>query len=290
MPDYSISCYCFNRLLTDRDISLKAMLKVCRSVGFSSIEMLDLYWDKERERRTQAESLALQAAAEGMGISCYTVHNDLGVFDDGEWRALVDRILDDVALAECLGAPAMRVEATIGPREGEGEHKFEEYLERVAKGLKEVTRRAAESGISVALENHGRYMGTWQRVKAVIDAVAEDNFGACLDMANFMVVDQDPVEAVTQLAGNAFHVHVKDMHFFPENPGPPAFKTNAGNYLIGAVFGEGAVDVARCLDIIVKAGYRGAFSLEFEGRENVFWAVRRALVNVKENLARLPLR
>lgn len=290
MFSYSISMYCFNPLLETGDITLRAAMRFARSVGFDGVEMLDLYWDKDTPRDEQADMLRENAAAEAVRLSCYTIHNDLGLFDDDAWQKLVDRMLADVDTAVRLGAPTMRVEASGGPARTGEDRPFEEYLERIAKGIKIVARRAGEHGIEVGLENHGRFMGTSQRVKAVIDAVDEDNFGSCLDIGNWLVVDEDPLEAVAALAAQAKHVHVKDMHFFTEDPGHGAFGTNNGNYLTGAVLGEGCVDVTRCLDIIAKAGYSGPVSLEFEGPENLFAAIPRALRNLMDCTSRLPLR
>lgn len=289
MFEYSISLYCFNPLMKSGDVTAKGAMRFARSVGFQAIEMLDMYWRPDRPVSQQAASLKADAAAECVGISCYTVANNLAIFDEGPWRKLADRMLADVETAAELGAPVMRVESTGGSVAPHEEKTFEECLEPVARGLKLVARRAQECGVKVGLENHGRMAGTSQRVLQVIDAVGEDNFGACLDIGNFLVVDQDPVEAVTQLAPRAVHVHVKDMHHFSDDPGPGSFRTNAGDFLVGAIFGEGSVDVKSCLDIIARAGYSGALSLEFEGRENLFTAVARACENLVETVRRLPL-
>jgi sugar phosphate isomerase/epimerase len=195
-----------------------------------------------------------------------------------------------VDLAAQLGVSVMRVESAHAPKAPYEGKTFEDCLAPVSKGLKAVARRAAKAGINVALENHGRFIGSSERVEKVINAVGEPNFGACIDIGNFLVVDESPVEAVTRLAPKAFHVHVKDMHFFQANPGAPSFPTNAGKFLRGAVLGEGAVDVAKCLDVLARAGYRGWLSHEFEGRENLFFAVARGHENLVATLRRLPLR
>ncbi len=289
MLERSISLYCFNRLLGSGDITKKAAMRFAKSVGFQAVEMLDFYWKDGVSRLEQADALKEEAAAEALAISCYTASNDLAVFDKGKWQTVVDRLLADVDVAVRLGAPVMRVESTFGPKEPDKDKTFEECVEPVAGGLKLVAKRAADRGIRVALENHGRFVGSSQRVETIIKAVAEPNFGACIDIGNFLVVDEDPVAAVTRLAPSAVHVHIKDMHFFEEKPPGGAIKTTAGNYLVGAIFGEGDVDVTTCLDVVTKAGYTGALSLEFEGRENLFYAIARGSENIAETLRRLPL-
>lgn len=290
MGGYLISMYCFNSLLRSGDLTKKAAMRYAASAGFDGIEMLDMFWDAGAPRDEQAEKLLADAADEFVTVSCYTVHNDLGLFDEAEWRAEVDRLLAELETGKRLGVSLMRVESTKGPKPPHEEKSFEECLEPVARGLKLAAKRAAELSITLGLENHGRYVGTSERVMQVIDAVGEANFGACIDIGNFLVVDEDPVAAVTRLAPKAVHVHVKDMHFYTGKPASGGFATNAGNFLTGAVLGEGDVDVTRCLDTVLKAGYRGCLSLEFEGPENVFFAVRRANENLREAVSRLPLK
>ncbi len=286
----SISLYSFNPLLASGDITVKGAMRFARAAGFDSVEMLDMYWSDKSPREEQADILRAEAEREAVAISCYTIHNDLGVFKEDEWRQVVDRMIREVDTAVRLGARKMRVEASWGPARTGEDRPFKEYLERIATGIKAVARSAAEHGIQVALENHGRFMGTSQRVLAVIDAVAEPNFGSCLDIGNWLVVDEDPVQAVSALAPHARHVHVKDMHVLNHNPGHGAFTTSGGRFLLGSVLGEGDVDVTRCLDILAKAGYRGALSLEFEGPENLFFAIPRSLENLLLCTKRLPLR
>lgn len=288
MFDFAISMYSFHPLLKSGDITPRAAARFAHSVGYQGIEMLDLYW-KEGPRQAQADALAADARAEEMPVACYTVHNNLALFDEAPWRELVDRMLSDVEIAARLGTRVMRVESTGGakaPHEGKS---FEECLAPVAKGLKTVARRAAEMGIKVGVENHGRFAGTSERVERIIDAVGEDNFGACIDIGNFLVVDEEPVSAVARLAPRAVHVHAKDMHLFQTDPGQGAFPTNAGKYLRGAVLGEGVVDAAKCLDLIAKAGYRGWLALEFEGRENLFFGIARGVENLAGCARRLPM-
>ncbi|MCD6404513.1 MAG: sugar phosphate isomerase/epimerase [Planctomycetes bacterium] len=289
MLERSISLYCFNRLLDSGDITKKAAMRFAHSVGFQAVEMLDFYWEDTAPRLEQADALKEEAAAEALTISCYTASNDLAIFDKDKWQAVVDRLLADVDVAVRLGAPVMRVESTFGPKEPDEDKTFDECVEPIARGLKLVVRRAADRGIRVALENHGRFVGSSERVERIIEAVGEPNFGACIDIGNFLVVDEDPVEAVTRLAPAAVHVHVKDMYFFDQEPPGGGIRTTGGNFLVGAIFGEGDVDVTTCLDLITKAGYTGALSLEFEGRENLFYAIARASENISEVVRRLPL-
>jgi len=290
MLDFAVSFYSFHPLLSSGELSRRAAMRFARSVGFQGIEMLDFYWDEKAPRREEIEKLKSEATEEAVEITCYTASNDLGIFEEGPWRKEVDRLLAEVETAAALGVGVMRVEATWGPEKRGESWTFEDCLQPVADGLREAAHSAAEAGIRLGLENHGRFAGTPERVTRIIETVDEENFGACIDIGNFLVVDEDPVDSVRSLAPHAVHAHAKDMHLFEEEPGGPAFRTAKGRFLRGAVLGEGDVDVEGCIHELVKGGYRGAVSLEFEGRENLFFGIARGCENLREAVNRLPLR
>ena len=127
-------------------------------------------------------------------------------------------------------------------------------------------------------------MGT--PVEALIEAVDHPNFGALVDMGNFMCADEAPEKAVGVMAPLAFHVHAKDFLYKPctaRNPGKGWFGTRGGACLRGPVIGHGVVPVEACLRILKNAGYDGTVAIEFEGME----PGEEAIALSRENLAAL---
>ena len=78
-------------------------------------------------------------------------------------------------------------------------------------------------------------------------------------------------------------IHFKDFHI--KRTAPPVeegyIKTFHGNYLRGALTGDGDVDLKRISKIINESGYEGYLSVEFEGWEDPLFACPRAIKNVK---------
>ena len=147
---------------------------------------------------------------------------------------------------------------------------YDNALPIIAKGVREVTAYAEQKGVRTMTENHGYFSQDAARVEKLINTVAHDNFGALVDMGNFMCADEDPSLSVSIMAPYAFHVHAKDFHFksgMDVNPGEGWFVTRGGNYLRGSIIGHGDVPVAEAVKLIRKSGYDGVLSLEFEGAE-----------------------
>jgi sugar phosphate isomerase/epimerase len=105
----------------------------------------------------------------------------------------------------------------------------------------------------------------------LITAVNHPNYGALIDIGNFICADEDPVQAVSRLAPLAFHVHAKDFKYkrFDGTAPPEGWGATRGqNYICGTIVGQGDIPVAQCLKILNKAGYNEGLGLEFEGRED----------------------
>ena len=133
-------------------------------------------------------------------------------------------------------------------------------------------------------ENHGYFAQDSVRVEKIINAVANPNFGALVDIGNFMCADENPNMAVGVMAPYAKHVHAKDFHFksgMEVNPGSGWFQTRAGNYIRGAIIGHGNANVAQSLGTLKHSGYDGFVSIEFEGMEDNLKGISVGLENLK---------
>ncbi len=87
-----------------------------------------------------------------------------------------------------------------------------------------------------------------------------ENFGLLVDMGNFVCTDDCPEKAVMRTVPYAVHAHAKDFYVLKAsvpNSGKGFFKSLSGNYLRGAIFGHGDVDVFHCLAALRRAGYEG---------------------------------
>ncbi|MBW7457416.1 sugar phosphate isomerase/epimerase, partial [Paenibacillus sepulcri] len=146
---------------------------------------------------------------------------------------------------------------------------------------------AARFGITTSVENHGYFIQASDRVQALIHAVDRPNFKTTLDIGNFMCADEDPVSAVKKNLPYASMVHIKDFYLRPSyrDPGEGWFKTASGNFLRGAIAGQGDIDIPEVLRIVKESGYDGYISIEFEGMEECRTGTRIGLGNVRRLLA-----
>ena len=280
-----VSSYSFSQLVESGAMQPLDVVAKAKEIGFEVIEFAGLTPPEGMSALDFAPVVREACATAGLPIVNYTIPADLLCGSDGKLDAEIRRLCDEGRVAEALGAPGMRHDAGWGfPQGHPGPKSFEAALPRMAEGCRAVTEFAAARGIRTMVENHGYFCQDSERVEKLIEAVGHPNFGALIDLGNFMCADEDPALAVGRLAPYAFHVHVKDFHWksgSAPDPGEGWFPTRAGNRLRGAIVGHGEVPVAQCLRVLKEAGFDGVLSLEFEGIEDPVKGITIGLANLR---------
>ena len=268
------------------DIPAKA-----KEMGFDVIEFSGLACPKSETPLSFAPRVREACEQAGIPIANYTIGADFLRCANSDWKAEAERLKDEVRTAKALGAPGMRHDATGGfPAGHKGARGFDDALPTLVKGCRMVTEFAADQGIKTMVENHGFFCQDSERVEKLINGVNHPNFGALIDMGNFLCADESPALAVARMMPYAFHCHAKDFHVKPgaaANPGSGWFRSRGGNYLRGAIIGHGDVPIAQCLRIMRNAGFSGVLSIEFEGMEETLTGISLSLENLRRYVKEL---
>ncbi len=256
-----------------------------KEMGFDGIEFSLHFPLTEEDCTTGAK--ALRRACDDAGIPCVAVCTGAN-FLRNDMAEEVLRLQRYVEVAAVLGAPILRHDAAYGPSPASANRTFAAALTTLAEGCRQVTAFAQGLGVKTCVENHGHFVQDSDRVIALCEAVAHENFGLLVDIGNFLCADEAPALAVAAVAPYAIHAHIKDFHYKPGTqikPGNGWFQSRGGHWLRGAIVGHGDVPVCQCLRLLANAGYDGYVSIEFEGLEDVDFAVTDGLANLR---ARLP--
>jgi len=284
-----VSSYSFSRLIRAGAMSTLDVPAKAKELGFDAVEFSAFMLPEGETAAGFAPKVREACERAGLPVVCYTVGADFLNGSGGDVRKEIERVRAEVDVAAVLGAPCMRHDATrgFGP-ERRTARGFDDALPRLAEGCRAVTEYAAERGVRTTVENHGFFCQDSERIEKLINAVNHENFGALIDIGNFLCADEDPARAVGRLAPYAFHVHAKDFHAKSggaPDPGRGWFRSRAGNYLRGAIIGHGVVPVAQCLRVLKRAGYDGVCSIEFEGMEDPLLGLEVGLANLRRYLA-----
>ena len=230
-----------------------------------------------------------KASETGLDISSYTIGANFITENTDEYKKELVRLKKEVDTAHALGVKLMRHDVAYRGIEDSTLENLEKDLPSLAEACREIADYAKKYGITTSVENHGRHIQGSERVRRLLRAVGRNNFKTTVDVGNFMCVDEDPVCALKHNIKYASMVHLKDFYYRRErtNPGEGWFLTSGGNYLRGAIFGHGDVDVYAVLKVICDSGYDGYLSLEFEGMEECKTASRLGMNNVYRILKEL---
>lgn len=284
-----VSSYSFVRLVRSGQMAQIDVIAKAKEMGFDAIEFSTIAVPEGKSLLDFAGELRAESERVGLSIVNYTIGADFLRGSGGDLQAEIARVKGEVDVAEILGVPGMRHDASSGwPADHPGPRSFEAALPRMAAGCRAVTEYAAAKGIRTMVENHGRFCQESVRVEQLVTAVNHPNFGVLVDMGNFLCADDEPTGAVGRLMPHAFHCHAKDFHLKPGTdpfPGHGWFESRAGNYLRGAIIGHGVVPVLQCLKVMRRDSYNGVLSVEYEGIEDVLLGVQLGLDNLRRLLA-----
>lgn len=141
------------------------------------------------------------------------------------------------------------------------------HLAQVVKNITSIATKYPE--IKFSFENHDGASLDPKIVLQMIKGVNLPNVGVTLDAINYARVDSNPFEAIDLHKDFIFHVHVKGL-------------TQDKHY---CEYGAGDFDYDAFLDHLQAAGYKGDFTLEYEGEHNAVVKLNKSLEKLKKKIS-----
>lgn len=227
---------------------------VVKRFGIHNVEPLDEHFHST----DAAYILKLRRAAENAG--CRIVDLPCGSKasyydpDAGKRQAALQNGKKWVDIALELGSPSIRTQISGPPN-------LNPDVERAAQSLAALADYGAAKNIIVALENDDNRTEDPFFIVKVLEKVRNPFLRALPDFCNSMMThDQDfNNRAMTAMFGHAYNIaHMKDEE-----------GDDAGHFH--------SVDVAKCFAIAKAQGYRGYFSMEWEGNGEPFAGTQRLI-------------
>lgn len=250
----ALSMWSVHRIARQQSWSALDFLSFCRKEGIDRVELLNVFWKNVKE---ELPEVAEYAKRHGIRIVSYAVGNDFVQSDPAARNEALRQITDAFPVARTLGTGTIRV-FSGNLKDG---FTFDSALAYIVGGLGEAAAEAERQGLTLCLENHGMLAGTGKQVLDIIERVGSEALRSTFDTGNFLLVGENPLDALDVLLPYVGHVHIKDFYEAPDGP----YRSLEGKTFQGIEAGSGLVD----LDVIVNrlngAGYAGAYVLEYEG-------------------------
>ena len=162
-----------------------------------------------------------------------------------------------IATATALGADIVKVSMDLKRPRPVSASRFHPdvmaQMKSFAARLKASAPAAEDAGIRIAVENHCDSFS--EEILWLLDLVDHPAVGACIDTVNALMVMEDPMQAIENLAPRAFTNHFRDDRIEFQRYG---FK------LTGTAVGDGDIDMQRAYDIIKNRSGMRRINIETE--------------------------
>lgn len=218
----------------------------------------------------------LKGAAEEAGVRLVGMAvdgtGDPSSLDEAAREESIERILPWFGVAKSLDLPFFRVNTG-----GAGMANDAEALNQCIKSFRMLAREAEAYGVRLAIENHWGLSSNPENIVRIIEAVGSDFLGTLPDFGNFPDErrPEEFAEIRPALPGN---IRTGDdlRYWGLERMAPYAFGVHAKMLEFDEAGNEARIDVARCVEILKKAGFDGYWGIEFEGSGDEEEGVRKS--------------
>lgn len=193
------------------------VLEIAHGHGLSLVQYAD---NLPLDRLSAEEHLALKARADSYGMQ----------LEVGTQSFNAEELARYIPIGERIGSKILRValdaEDALIP------------VPELAAQLRELLPDGKRAGLRFAIENHFNYPSP--RMVELLDAVADDALGVCLDVANSICAGEWPMTTVKMLAPYTINLHLKDYQITPDPYG-------VGFRIHGTPLGEGRAEIEEIL-------------------------------------------
>ena len=246
----SLAAYSFNRLLPrskprsewgQYQMTLDDFVEYCAALELEATEPTGYYFPQP-VTNDYLLHLKEKTFRLGLDISGTAIGNDFCLPEGDARRQQLQMARDWIDYAAVLGAPVIRIFAGKVPK-GDTE---QAAIERCIEGINQSLEYASQKGVFLALENHGGITATPEQMLSIVQGVRPSPwFGVNFDSGNFRT--DDPYRDLEAIAPYAINAQIK------------VAVTRNGQ--------KEETDLARVIQILKDAEYRGYVVLEYEERE-----------------------
>jgi sugar phosphate isomerase/epimerase len=217
-------------------IELRGLLRemdLTKCNEFTTAENRSATLDMMKEKRLQFVDLGSSA--------------NMHIADPAERKKNLDDARRFIDLAQQLNCPFVRVFPNGFPKDQDRN----QTMDLIAKGLLELGDYAKGSNVSVLMETHGDVTKT-EVLEQIMKLARHEHTGLVWDVTNMWTITKEsPVEVYKKLKKYIRHTHIKDAKLVDGKV----------QYVL---MGQGEVPIFEAIDVLVKGGYKGYYSFEWE--------------------------
>ena len=247
----------------DRKMDLSEFLDYAASLGVHGVEPTSYYFPKSFDAG-YLNMLKRHAHLRGLELSAGAIRNDFCRKPGPQLDADLKHCEQWIVHYARLGCRAIRIFAGTTPRgDNDGD-----AIRRCISATHMACEGAAKAGLFLALENHGGVTNQSDTMLEIVRAVKSPWFGVNLDSGNFRE-SADPYAELAKIAPYAVNAQIK---------------IEVTRKVDGKAKTE-ETDYRKVVQLLKAAGYTGWLALEYEGKEDPYAGIPKALDKLRNALA-----
>lgn len=235
-----------------KNYDLKGAIRFASELGFDAIEIRGRKGfhispnEYDRKSLNEIKELLNSWNLRVSGISGYTT---LTLANESERQKAAYEVKEWLELVAYLGGDFYRVNVPL-PKDATREQAFNWAI----KSLRKCLKLCEEYGIRLALENHGdSLVDSAENTKTLLETINSAYLGIIYDPGNlFIIGERNFKNDIKLLSSYIINVHVKDVK-----------QINKEEYR-EVLLGEGEIDWRSIIRELIKRGYNGYLSVEYE--------------------------
>ena len=262
---------------------IETVIEKASALGLAGVDVLHRQMElPEREpltaeHRAYLQKLKRHAFDNGVALVNLSTHQNFVNADSAARQAEVDHTIKCIEIAYELGIPCIRLNSgrwnTLGSFDAlmkargveplPPDHTEDDGFKWCIECTEKILAKAAECGVTLALENHWGLSRTPEGQLRIIEAIKSPWLAALMDTGNFM---EDPYDKLVKIAPRTAFVQAK-------------------TYYGGGEWYTLDLDYKRIAKILADANYGGYVALEYEGKEPAETAVPKSIAVLREAFA-----
>jgi len=195
-----------------KDWDVPTIIERCQATGFQGVELRTTHAHGVEATLSADERAAVRKQFEDSGIeiagigSAFEYHSD----DPAVVRQNIDETIECAQLAADLGCPGVKVRPNgLQIDKGIAE---EVTLEQIGKSVGECAKAAADLGVQIRVEVHGKETKLPHRMRSIIDHADHDNAYLCWNSDFGEVGDDGTIQEAWDLMGHKVGlVHITEL-------------------------------------------------------------------------------
>ena len=274
--------YTFGPITGPRPIDNAKGIRWFAERGITSLELYDP-WIPDEDEVVRIEDAIAET---GLKVHMCDVNCHVGSRDADERTAGTKRFHERLRVAARLGAGSILILPSMP--DWDSDLTAEECREWLFQAVEDSLPVARELGLLLLVANLGFRGDIYGGPEWVIDACERlgDQVRTVYDVGNFVMAGYDPIAALDKVFPYTHHVHVKDWVTLAEElPGASWKGTRDGPWFKAVDLGEGVVPLPAAVKRLRELGYDGTVSPEYEGPEEPYGVMDRAIAYTHAALA-----